>query len=196
MTTCAIDVGAHRGEVMLPYAFAHPATPVYAFEPDPRAWRFVYGAAPNYHLIPAAVGDVEGWAWLYLNRVPGCSSLHRLDLDGLTRWPEGFNFAEVGRVLTQVLRLDTFMAQVGIDRVALLKLDAQAHGLHVLRGLGDRLESVERITIEVNVSEAHTYQDEYGPRDVCELLEPAGFKMTDYDSQTAGYEENWTFERL
>jgi hypothetical protein len=66
----------------------------------------------------------------------------------------------------------------------------------VLRGLGDRLESVERITIEVNVSEAHTYQDEYGPRDVCELLEPAGFKMTDYDSQTAGYEENWTFERL
>ena len=195
MTTCAMDVGAHWGEVMLEFASERPNVDVYAFEPDLHAiWR-IATILPNYHALALAVDEVDGFAPLYMNRVPGCSSLHHLDRDGVATWPGGFNFAEVARVIVPTIRLDTFMARMDIDEVSWLKIDTQGHDLAVLRSLGTRIDDVRKITLEVCMRTIASYEHTPARGELVSLLFAHGFALVRREEQTCGAEENWTFEQ-
>ncbi len=195
MKRCAIDVGAHWGEVGLTYARLHPDLPVYAFEPVITDAARIVTALPNYHVLAVAVDETDGLSELVINRVPGCSSLHRQDGVGLLAWPDGKNFAELGRLLVPTLRLDTFMRYAEIDAVEWLKIDTQGHDLAVLRSLGERIADVERIVIEVITSHVEAYEHTPNQYAILDYLLPRGFKHTQTVTNTAGVEENWTFER-
>lgn len=195
MTVCAIDVGAHWGEVGLEYARLHPDTPVYGFEPDVRDAARIAAALTNYHVLAVAVDEVDGLRDLRVNRIPGCSSLHPLDGDGLHAWPGGFNFAELGRLTVPTLRLDTFLDYAGVDTVQWLKIDTQGHDLAVLRSLGERLGDVVQIVIEVCVAAKGTYERMPSADDILDYLTARGFVLVDQHAQTQGFEENWTFEK-
>lgn len=195
MNSCALDVGAHWGEVGLEYARQHPDIPVYAFEPDVRDAARIATSLDNYHVLAVAIDETDGIGVLRVNQVPGCSSLHPLDGDGLRAWPGGKNFAEIGLLTVPTLRLDTFLDAIGYSTVAWLKVDTQGHDLAVLRSLGARLADVQHIVIEVCVADRPTYQQAPTHEDILDFLTARGFVRVDATPQTQGYEENWTFER-
>lgn len=193
MSLCALDVGAHWGEVMLDYARLNPDVPVYAFEPDPRDAARIAVALPNYHVLAVAIDERDGIGELVINRVPGCSSLHRQDNEGLMQWPGGQNFAELGRLTVPTMRLDTFLGYIGADAVTWLKIDTQGHDLAVLRSLGDRIDLVQKITVEVRVGDTTAYVDTPTRQEIVDYVFAQGFDLVHIDAQTAGVEQNWTF---
>ena len=195
MTLCALDVGAHWGEVMLDYAHQHPDLDVYAFEPDLHAAWKAATALPNYHMLALAIDEADGFAPLYVNRVPGCSSLHHLDVVGVESWPGGFNFAEVARVIVPTMRLDTFIRLMNIGRVSWLKIDTQGHDLAVLRSLGPCIDLVQKVTLEVCVSERASYEHTPTRGEIATFMFGQGYSLIRRETQTEGAEENWTFER-
>ncbi|MHC4646779.1 MAG: FkbM family methyltransferase [Planctomycetota bacterium] len=195
MTTCALDVGAHWGEVGLEYARQHPDIPVYAFEPDIRDAAKIVVSLDNYHVLAMAVSETNGLAELNVNQVPGCSSLHALSPEGVKRWPGGFNLKEIGRLTVPTIRLDTFLQWAGIDTVTWLKIDTQGHDQVVLRSLGVRLLDVQEVVIEVCVAERASYENSPSQEDIMNSMRNHGFTLTDKVPQTDGYEENWTFTR-
>ena len=195
MISCALDVGAHWGEVMLDYAREHPDVPVFAFEPDVRDAARIAVALNNYHVFAVAIDEVDAVRELRINRVPGCSSLHAPDPEGLLTWPGGRNFAEVGRLWVPTMRLDTFLGHMQVERVLWLKIDTQGHDLAVIHSLGKALACVEKITVEVFTTARGQYADMPSRQAVIDYLTANKFTMTTVETQTSGAEENLTFER-
>lgn len=194
-TKCAIDVGAHWGEVGLEYARLHPDTPVYAFEPDIRDAAKIAVSLDNYHVLAMAVSEHNGLGELNVNQVPGCSSLHSLSPEGVKRWPGGFNLKEIGQLTVPTIRLDTFLGWAGIDTVTWLKIDTQGHDLAVLRSMGKRIADVQEIVIEVCVAEHASYEHTPSRDDVQRFMAQHDFTAKERVPQTNGHEENWTFAR-
>jgi len=61
------------------------------------------------------------------------------DPDGLRDWIGGDELIQYEKISVQVVRLDTFLAEAGIEHVDYLKIDAQGADLSVIRSAGDRL---------------------------------------------------------
>jgi FkbM family methyltransferase len=152
--SCVFDVGAHVGQSAIRFVAAFPNAKVYSFEPDPSSFtqlRTVADGVARIHAVNAAVGDIDGEATFFVNQFDQTSSLLRaapgadqylLDTSGLIPRSE---------LKVPVLTLDRFCVDRGIDRIDLLKLDAQGYELRVLdgaRGLLDRL-AVSLIYVEV-----------------------------------------------
>jgi len=193
--TCMIDVGAHWGELSLPWALRHPDVPVFLFEPDPRAFGRLCFTLPNVHPFMAAISELDGFIPFYLCRVPGTSSPLRLNHVALDEWPGGENFAEVGRIWSLSLRLDTFLDWMNIEQVQWLKVDTQGFDLAVLRSLGDRIVDCTRITVEAPRQGISTYREAATQEDLTAYLAEYGFYLATETVQTCGYEANLTYER-
>lgn len=197
MRDVVIDVGAHWGEVSLPYARLHPDVTVFAFEPDMDAATRLWSAAPNYVVILAAVSEYNALATLHLNRVPGCASLLDLDPDSLDQWPGGDNLLETGTRVVPTMRLDTFLNLYGIESVSWLKIDTQGADLSALRSLGTRIDSVQRVTVEVPAARMKPqYVGGHTKRDVMRYMLSRDFVLVQTEPQTDNCEENLTFERM
>jgi FkbM family methyltransferase len=135
----AIDVGANRGEWSRHLLDSCEASGtdlvLHAFEPS--AYTFdllgenLGGDASPVTLVNRALSDHEGGAVLYqVAPGAGSNSMHGTagDKSGLT--------AESIEVTT----LDRYCAEVGLDHVDLVKIDAEGHDLLVLQGAADLLE--------------------------------------------------------
>jgi len=190
-----LDVGAHLGEKTLAEAQADPSLMIYAFEPNLRAAMRMVGKAPNYIVVPAAVGEIEGAADFYLNEYEEASSLLPLDPAGLQEWTGGERL-RVRRVLTvPVIRLDTFMELAEINEVDFLKVDAQGMDLAVVRSAGNRIRNVRRICIEVQVTPRSVYKGATAKEEALDYLREAGFELESEEPQSLAQEENLTFVR-
>lgn len=137
------DVGASTGTWTRHALAAAPGAEIHCFEPLPDAFRtlqaqgFPERVVCNPVGLSEAAGEAEIFtvaASLYDNRPPG------VETDAPT---------ERVRLTT----LDAYCADRGIDRIDLLKIDAEGHDLAILRG-GARLLREERI---------RRIQFEYGP---------------------------------
>jgi FkbM family methyltransferase len=129
----AIDVGAHRGDLLAEFVRLSPTGRHFAVEPIPELAEWLRAAFPGVSVHAAAVGETPGTAefqWVVSN--PAFSGLkRRTDLR-----PE-----EAVRALTvPVVRIDDIVP-VGLP-VAVLKIDVEGGELGALRGasrvLGDR----------------------------------------------------------
>lgn len=124
-TRLMIDVGAHVGNSLEP--FAHAGWKVYAFEPDPinRAKLMAFAAKlPNIKVEPIALSDQpSGEMKFYASKVSsGISSL--------------LNFHESHEVTAtvKVTNLKTYCEANSIKKVSFLKTDTEGYDLPVLRG--------------------------------------------------------------
>jgi FkbM family methyltransferase len=133
-----IDAGAHIGVYSLLAALANPTATIYAFEPMPTVRRRLVenirrNAVPNIEVVGDALGDRKGTADFYCipSGLPTTSSLSR---DFLSLFGEG-SFEDIDRLRVPVTTLDSFVAERGIERVDLVKIDTESTEADVLSGI-------------------------------------------------------------
>lgn len=168
------DVGANIGYLSaIAAGLVGPSGQVHCFEPVPDYFDRVQKLAelnPDYAFRAnfCAAGEQPGKCKIYVTREPGQSTL----VPAYKTDPEIISTLEV-----PVIRLDKYVEERGIERVALIKIDAEGFELPILRGLQGFFErSAQRpaILCEIapgayplmgrKVSELASYMAEYGYR--------------------------------
>jgi FkbM family methyltransferase len=196
-----IEVGAHRGDDPLIEACRRHGHRLYMFEPNPRRveeLRAKTAGAKTIEVIPAAVSDFSGTATFNIAAHDDCSSLQEFDEDANRTWVHDWHpykrFDTVERVEVPVMRLDTFLAERGIDVVDLLEVDAQGEDLRVVASLGERVADVKKIQIEVNVHSAPLYRNSFRLKDAMGFFRGHGFERHVYWTQSLNREVNIIFK--
>lgn len=146
-----IDVGASVGNSALAIAAEWPDVPVYAFEPC------VYdllkrNVSENALIKPvrAAVGlENRALVPFYMNTPLPTSSLKPLvDNPVVRKGSPELRGQSIFNIAT--LRLDHFLEVRDITEVPFLKIDVQGADLEVLQSLGDRIDCVRKIQVEMH----------------------------------------------
>lgn len=190
-----IDVGAHCGETSLPWAERNPCLKIYALEPNLSTAVKLMGRTPNYFVFPMAVGETDGFASFYVNAFEAASSMLPLNKSALDSWIGGEALKVNSVISVPTIRLDTFMALAGIQKVDYLKIDTQGMDLCVVKSAGSRLRDVAKITLEVDIKEVRLYSGAPSKDEVVAFLNEAGFSLSGVEKQTHDQEENLTFIR-
>jgi len=126
------DVGANVGYLSaIAAGLVGESGQVHSFEPVPAYFEKLRRLAllnPEYSIRPnqCAAGETSGVSTIYVTREPGQSTL----VPSYKAAPEIVSTLEV-----PVVRLDSYIEAQGIDRVALIKIDAEGFELPILRGL-------------------------------------------------------------
>lgn len=163
-----IDVGAHHGGALLP--FARSGWQVFAFEPDSKnRERLVesFGDYQNVFIDARAVSDHrEEKAVLY-------RSEESTGISGLSSFHSSHKIGEEVLVTT----LESFFDERGIgdERVTFLKIDTEGFDLHVLRGFPWHESSPDLILCEFEDSK--TVPLGYTFHDLADFLVGHGYKL-------------------
>ncbi len=172
-----LDVGAHTGEwteAMLEACREADRDDVriHAFEPS----RVTFRRLEERFAKHRRAGRLTLLRYA-LSRQPGRAELHVVhDLAGSNSlYPAyGAEPQEVEAVATTTV--DSYVRENGIERVALIKIDAEGHDLEILAGAGELIarRAVEVVQFEYNARwiDARSYL-----RDTFRLLEPAGYRL-------------------
>lgn len=190
------DVGAHLGETTFEFARQHPDVRVYAFEPNLEVASKSFGQLANYHLLPMAVGEHNGFASFHLNVFTAAGSLLPMDETSRREWIGGELLQQAAKVMVPCTRLDTFLEANGISQVDYLKVDAQGADFYVLLSAGDRLKDIRKIKVEVTITPTQIYIGGVSKEQFLKYLTDRGFVLISEQSQTYGQEENLVFFQL
>lgn len=164
-----LDVGAHFGEWSLSLLDQPGRSPtLHAFEPSAYSWKRAaeaIGVLGTVH--QAAMSDEPGTAELVIvHEGAGSNSLVPFTEDRASGKTETITLSTV----------DTFCGEQGLDRVTLLKVDAEGHDLAVLRGARRMLErqAIDLTQFEYN---ARWIDSRRFLLDAFRLLEPCGYRL-------------------
>lgn len=134
-----IDIGAYVGFHSIIAALANPDASVYAFEPLPPVFERLEGNVrlnklENVIAVRAAVGAVDGHAEFFhvADIIPSSSSLS----EDFMRGTPGLTSASV-----PVIRVDSFLSERRLDRVDLVKIDAETGEADALSGMRETLRA-------------------------------------------------------
>jgi FkbM family methyltransferase len=183
--TLILDVGANQGTDGLRLAQANPQLHVIGFEPTPQLVRLItqkvqQAGLKNYTLVDAAAGAFDGRATFNIAGQGdwGCSSLNSFS-EGLDKtWPGRTDFKVTERIEVQVLRLDSFLAELDFESIAYLHCDTQGSDLDVLRGMGRFREQLQRGVIEcASARPVALYREQHLLEDACFEFARWGFEI-------------------
>jgi len=150
-----VDAGANIGLFAMEVARRAAGARILAFEPMPRVFAALAtnrtAHFPDALVFDHALGAAEGMlAFTFYPRCTGWSTAHpdvaglRGDVAALLPWlPRGVTnrlvdwLAKAETVIRPVATLSTALRRTGIDRVDLLKIDAERAELDILRGIAD-----------------------------------------------------------
>lgn len=186
------DLGANTGEVG--FQFLEKSAIVYAFEPTPELCQKIMEQAKdktNYHLIQAAVSDVNGKKkFMVAGQADwGCSSLYGFS-DHIERtWPGRTDLKVTDEITVQVISLLDFIVENNITTIDYYHSDIQGNDLHVLKSLGDMIHIIKEGAIEVSAEKETALYE--GPDNTLEsakeYLISKGFKITHLHPQQNEY---------
>jgi len=163
-----IDVGSYHGWFALAAsAVVGKSALVLAFEPNSHAYSILVrnvalNGSQNVRAFNLALSSTNGKVWLYKGPDDESSS-------ALTFVPGG-----IGREQVDARRLDDILAELGIDSVALMKLDVEGSEAAVLRGAMSML-SQSRPILVFELYPVVTQRLEVSPRDAWDLLSSIGY---------------------
>jgi FkbM family methyltransferase len=133
-----LDVGANIGYLSaIAAGLVGPKGQVHSFEPVPAYYARLYRLAemnPDYriHANCCAAGETPGTAKIYVTREAGQNTM----VAGYKTAAEIVSTADV-----TVVRLDSYIGERHLSRVALIKIDAEGFELPILKGLRGYWES-------------------------------------------------------
>jgi FkbM family methyltransferase len=165
-----IDVGAHVGFYSALAALVNPSARVYSMEPHPGVFArlertLAVNEATNVRAFQLAAGAATGAGELLepqSSALPTMSTLSREVAEADARH-------SVRSIPVRVVRLDDFVAEQGIERVELVKVDTETTEPDVLRGMSATLER-DRPEIFCEVLTAD------GGAEIQGLLAPLGYR--------------------
>lgn len=163
----AVDVGAHRGETAQLILEAFPSAQVHCFEPVRPSFRALSEATRdlNVRCVNAAVSDCDGTARFHLGADSGRC---------------GFRARGPG-LDVRTVALDTYAADCSLEHIDLLKIDAEGHETHVLRGAARLLGSGRIGFVLAECEFTERTAEPHG--DFCEILQilaPLGYRVVSF----------------
>jgi FkbM family methyltransferase len=162
-----VDVGANTGMYSLQAGVAvGPTGRVYAFEPFPDVYRRLsehirLNGASNVLGVPVALADREGVVTFHLGRLGSQGSLFRVDTD---------RAIQVG-----TRTLDSFLAEQGVGRVDVVKVDVEGAEMHVLRGMPELLSGATRPALMFEICAAHLKAAGFTPAELFNAIVSYGY---------------------
>lgn len=145
-----IDVGANRGQFALVARRHFPSARILSFEPLPEAgaaYRRVFAGDPCARLTPVALGATEGRAELHRSRHDDSSSLLPIGSLQRTTFP---GTDEVAVEWVELRRLDTALHGEELLAPTLCKIDVQGTELEVWKGIGELVDAIDVVLVEVS----------------------------------------------
>lgn len=146
-----LDVGANRGNYAEKIAVNVPGTVLYAFEPHPATFLALQQVSVRrgFEAINCGMGAEPGTLKLF-DRQPADDGTEHASL--YREVIEDIHHAPVTAVDVRVDTVDNFLAERGIDRVTLLKIDTEGHEYQVLLGAQKALAEgrIDLVQIEFN----------------------------------------------
>lgn len=130
-----VDVGANEGQTARRVLAEFPRATVHCFEPAPETFKMLernVGADARVRLEQVACGSSVGSVDFHVTSNHWCSSVLAPSDLGKRFYGDWYQTRQVVKV--PMTTLDAWMAQRGVSRVDVLKIDAQGYDLEVLRG--------------------------------------------------------------
>ncbi|MEJ7783663.1 MAG: FkbM family methyltransferase [Solirubrobacteraceae bacterium] len=159
-----LDVGAHYGSSLAP--FADDGWSVHAFEPDPdnRArLEYAVGNDPNVTIVPMAVSNASGEMQLFTSDLStGVSSL------------APFTATHRPSVQVPVITLGEYLARAAIFAVDFMKIDVEGFERNVLEGYD---WSIRPDVIVLEFEDAKTLPLGYSWKDLADDLRARGYEI-------------------
>lgn len=188
----ALDIGACHGESI--YKFKD-YDEIYCFEPSKYNFNVLQKFCEGDSRIKCynfAISTEEGICKFNFHNHYAYSSLHNINYDSkdfislLDQLDPGFDKIEsVDEV--EVKRLDTFILENEIDHIDFLKSDTQGNDLNVIKSLGDFIQRVD--TIEMEVQLKSLYQNSSSREDIIEYMIQRNFTLSSEVSNGFGLEK-------
>lgn len=162
------DVGANDGRTVERLQRHLPSPRIVAFEPVADTFRLLKqqtAAYPNVECVQLAMGNEQGRREIYINESAAVNSLHE-------GWGSG-----AGRESIEIETLDSFLAEHGVERVHLLKIDTEGHDLEVLKGAERALADGRVEIIMVEAGFAAPGRPQPALSDFQDFLRPLGYYL-------------------
>ena len=146
-----LDVGANRGAYSIFVKRLAPRAAIYAFEPHPDSFALLaqHAEVAGFTALNVACSDMEGDALLYDLAKAGQGTSHATLNSATLGSLYGLHTHSVN---VDVITLDAFMQDRGIERADLLKIDTEGHDYRVLCGAEHALQEgrIDAIQFEFN----------------------------------------------
>ncbi len=169
------DVGANRGQFANQILQELPDIKLYCFEPVSEAYNELTKINEKYKQVrtfPYAVSEKSGTADFFIMESDVGSSL----LEPLSGQPSQW-LTPSRKEIVKTKRLDEFIEEEGINKINLLKCDAQGHDLGVLLSSGNYLDPnfIDSVLVEINFATFYKGQDKVG--DIINKMGEKGFRL-------------------
>jgi FkbM family methyltransferase len=143
-TSCVVDVGANLGMFSVWVSrYLAPTGRIIALEPHPAAYRLL---RDNLSRVPCAAESLNVACGATQQTLPLYFSSDRLTTATLEP-PAGH---VLDRIDVPVRRLDDVLADTGVERIGLLKIDVEGWEPQVLDGARDSLRRTDRVVLELD----------------------------------------------
>ena len=168
MKDIIFDVGANVGTSTLQYAIDNPdKVNLYAFEPVPQSYETIVKKADglsNIFVFKNAVSDFNGKANFNVSHASAdhaASSLFEYSDKLETNWgPVKHHFEVVEKIEVDVIRLDAFIEEHGIEYITYFHCDTQGSDLNVLKGLGKHIHKIKEGAVEAAIKYNALYKNQ------------------------------------
>jgi FkbM family methyltransferase len=171
------DVGANVGQTTLAMLDHFRSPRIHAFEPSPATCQLLQravGARAGVTVVPSALGEHEGVQPFHVTKDYSVN-----DSLLVPAWQGEDSVVDV--------RVETVMgycARGTIERIDLLKIDAQGYDLHVLRGARTMLDEKRITLVACEVNQTHLYEGQPTIRDVLAFADDVGYELVGFYEQT------------
>lgn len=191
-TPVILDVGSYTGEQSCEFAMQFPNARIFAFEARPQSAELIRTAvAPysNIEVIESAVHEFDGETELHVvnDTNPGASSLF------VGSGVQAIHSIQQTSITVSAMRLDTWAKRANINSFDLVWMDLQGAELLALRGMGDMLQTVRAIQLEITYRELYSGQVMWP--EVRAFLEANGMSVVDEWPDVCGYFGDAVFVR-
>jgi FkbM family methyltransferase len=153
MPGAIVDIGANIGATALLFRLLYPNAPIYAFEPSPSTYAYLKENAAqveNLRTFNVGLFDRDAETRLYTGAISVTSSVSS----------SVFNGASSESIV--LLRASRALEELGVEDIALLKIDTEGAEVAILRDLEHRLDRIAAIAVE--------YHSEQDRREIDNLL--------------------------
>ena len=139
-TNAVLDIGANCGCASLLFASRYPDASIFAFEPGRAAFELLTkntAPCPRIRTFNYGLYDRDGTMNMLQGRLSSGTNSLGISPHNITQFEE-----------IVVRRPSSVVRELGIDRIAILKIDTEGAEVAILRDLGSVLDCVEAIFLE------------------------------------------------
>lgn len=181
-----VNLGSREGNEDVCFATNFPKARVISFEPNPATYPLVLETtAPHPTITPCnlAATDKEGTIDFYQNITGNHGASSIFPKSGRYDYIE--NYVQ-NKIQVKSVRLDNFLASIGVRKVDLLWADIQGAELAAFKGMGSLIDGVKCICTEIEYKPIYLGQPLY--EEVKAFLEGKGFREL---HKTCRYDNFW-----